>query len=186
MSFVPHPPAGAVPVPAAARAVPVARRALLTLDRYTTELASAVGCLLLAVICGLGLWQVVSRFVLSQPSTWTEELMRRLLIWCVMLGVVVAFRRGALVSVDLMLRSVRGAWHHAVRALITGTSLLFLGVLLWFGTELLWRVRFQTFASMDLSMAWAYAALPVGAALAMVAVVAQHFDPINEELENAQ
>jgi TRAP-type C4-dicarboxylate transport system permease small subunit len=138
------------------------------------------------VICCLGLWQVVSRFVLSQPSSWTEELMRRLLIWCVMLGVVVAFRRGALVSVDLMLRSLRGAWLQALRTLITGTSLLFLGVLLWFGTELLWRVRFQTFASMDLSMAWAYAALPVGAALAMVAVIAQHFDPVNEELENAQ
>jgi TRAP-type C4-dicarboxylate transport system permease small subunit len=39
---------------------------------------------------------------------------------------------------------------------------------------------------MDLSMAWAYGALPVGAALAMVAVIAQHFDPVNEELENAQ
>ncbi|MDF2467229.1 MAG: Tripartite ATP-independent periplasmic transporter, DctQ component [Ramlibacter sp.] len=177
---------GAVPVPSAARAVPAARRALLALDRYTTELASAAGCALLTVICCLGLWQVVSRFLLSQPSSWTEELMRRLLIWCVMLGVVVAFRRGALVSVDLMLRSLRGAWHQAVRALITGTTLLFLGVLLWFGTELLWRVRFQTFASLDLSMAWAYAALPVGAALAMVAVVAQHFDPVNEELENAQ
>lgn len=178
--------AGAVPVPSTARGVSRARRALLALDRVTTELASAVGCTLLAVISCLGLWQVVSRFVLSQPSTWTEELMRRLLIWCVMLGVVVAFRRGALVSVDLMLRSVRGAWHQAVRFLITGVSLLFLGVLLWFGTELLWRVRFQTFASLDLSMAWAYAALPVGAALAMVAVLAQHFDPINEELENAQ
>ena len=35
-------------------------------------------------------------------------------------------------------------------------------------------------------MGWAYAALPVGAALAMVAVVAHHLQPINEELEAAQ
>jgi len=47
-------------------------------------------------------------------------------------------------------------------------------------------VRFQTFASMELSMAWAYAALPVGAALGLVAVLAHHLDPINEELEAAQ
>jgi TRAP-type C4-dicarboxylate transport system permease small subunit len=33
---------------------------------------------------------LVARFVLSQPSTWTEESMRRLLIWMVMLGTVVA------------------------------------------------------------------------------------------------
>jgi TRAP-type C4-dicarboxylate transport system permease small subunit len=124
--------------------------------------------------------------VLSQPSTWTEESMRRLLIWCVMLGVVVAFRRGALVSVDLMLRLSRGWWKHLVRALIALSSLAFLAVLLWFGIDLAWRVRFQTFASMELSMAWAYAALPTGAALGLVAVLAQYFDPINEELENAQ
>jgi TRAP-type C4-dicarboxylate transport system permease small subunit len=129
---------------------------------------------------------VVSRFVLSQPSSWTEEVMRRLLIWTVMLGVVVAFRRGALVSVDLMLRSARGAWQTVVRSVITGVTVVFLGVLLVYGINLVSRIRFQTFASIDISMGWAYAALPVGAALALVAVLAQHVDPVNEELENAQ
>lgn len=174
--------------PASAASVPAAgvRAAVLALDRVCTGLALHVGCALLAVICALGLWQVVSRFVLSQPSTWTEEVMRRLLIWCVMLGIVVAFRRGALVSVDLMLRSARGAWRTVVRTLITGVSLVFLSVLLWFGIDLVVRVRFQTFASLDLSMGWAYAALPVGAGLALVAVLAQHIDPMNEELETAQ
>ena len=132
------------------------------------------------------MWQVLTRFVLSQPSSWTEEVMRRLLIWCVMLGVVVAFRRGALVSVDLMLRTSRGAWRRIVRALIAGVSLVFLAVIVWFGTDLAWRVRFQTFASIELSMAWAYAALPVGALLSMLAVAAQWLDPMNEELETAQ
>ena len=132
------------------------------------------------------MWQVVSRFILSQPSTFTEEAMRRLLIWAVFLGIVAAFRRGALVSVDLMARVSRGTWRRVVRSLITGVSLAFLAVLVWFGINLLWRVRFQTFASMELSMAWAYAALPVGAVMAMVAVLANHVDPINEELDNAQ
>jgi TRAP-type C4-dicarboxylate transport system permease small subunit len=128
----------------------------------------------------------VSRFVLSQPSTFTEEAMRRLLIWMVMLGVVAAFRQGALVSVDLMLRLSTGAWRRFVRGLITVSSLAFLAVLVWYGIDLSWRVRFQTFASMDISMGWAYAALPVGALLAMVAVVAHHVDPRNQELESAQ
>jgi TRAP-type C4-dicarboxylate transport system permease small subunit len=162
------------------------REILLAVDRRLNNLSLHAACVLLAVISCLGMWQVVSRFVLSQPSTWTEEAMRRLLIWCVMLGVVVAFRRGALVSVDLMLRLSKGAWRHVVRTVITVSSLTFLGVLLWFGIDLAWRVRFQTFASMEISMAWAYAALPVGAALAIVAVLAQHLDPINEELELAQ
>jgi TRAP-type C4-dicarboxylate transport system permease small subunit len=176
-----------LPQPRGAAARPVAaRELLLAFERRVSDLTLNVAGILLAVICGLGMWQVVARFVLSQPSTWTEEAMRRLLIWCVMLGVVAAFRRGALVSVDLMLRLSRGTWRAVLRGIITLVSFTFLAVLLWFGTDLAWRVRFQTFASMELSMAWAYAALPVGAALAMLAVLAQHLDPINEELENAQ
>lgn len=161
------------------------RHLLLTLDRHATRAVWAAACALLAFIACLGLWQVLARFVLSQPSTWTEEAMRRLLIWMVMLGTVVAFRRGALVSVDLMLRVSTGAWQRVVRAIITGASLAYLAVLVWFGADLVSRVRFQTFASMELSMGWAYAALPVGAALAVLAVLAHHLDPVNEELEAA-
>jgi len=162
------------------------RNAILSFDRWITGLAWWLACVLLAVISGLGMWQVVARFILSQPSTWTEEAMRRLLIWMVMLGTVVAFRRGALVSVDLMLRTARGAWLQVVRWTITLTALAYLSVLVWFGFGLVSRVRFQTFASMELSMGWAYAALPVGAALAMLAVIAHHLDPLHEELDNAQ
>ena len=162
------------------------RAVLMRADRLLTALALNLACVLLAVICVLGLWQVLARFVFSQPSVWTEESMRRLLIWCVMLGVVAAFRHGALVSVDRMLRLSRGAWQRVVRTTITAVSLAFLAVLIWYGSNLAWRVRFQTFASMELSMAWAYAALPVGAALAVVAVLAQHADPRNTELDNAQ
>ncbi len=162
------------------------RRFILRLDQWLTGLCMSVACLLLAIISCLGLWQVTSRFVLSQPSTWTEESMRRLLIWMVMLGVVASLRQGALVSVDLMLRLSRGAFHQLVRWIITVVNLTFLSVLIWFGIDLVWRVRFQTFASMDISMGWAYAALPVGAALAVIAVIAYHLDPRNEELAAAQ
>lgn len=162
------------------------RDTLLALDRRVTGLTWTLACVLLAVISALGLWQVLARFIFSQPSVWTEEVMRRLLIWMVMLGTVVAFRRGALVSVDLMLRTSTGAFHQAVRWTITLTALAYLAVLAWFGFSLVERVRFQTFASLELSMGWAYAALPVGALLAMLAVVANHLDPLNEELDNAQ
>jgi TRAP-type C4-dicarboxylate transport system permease small subunit len=73
-----------------------------------------------------------------------------------------------------------------VRRIILLASLAYLSVLVWFGINLVTRVRFQTFASMELSMGWAYAALPLGAGLAIVAVLANYLDPLNEELDNAQ
>lgn len=165
---------------------PIVKNAILYVDKVLTGMAMYVTCFLLAVVSCLGMWQVVSRFVLSQPSVWTEEVLRRLLIWCVMLGVVVAIRHGAMVSVDLMLRLSQGAWKQFVRFVIWIVTSAFLATILWFGVSLSWRVRFQTFASMDISMGWAYAALPAGAALGLIAVLAHYLDPVNEELENAQ
>lgn len=153
------------------------RHLIIRIDRFLTGLSFMVATFLLAFISCLGLWQVAARFILSQPSIWTEELMRRLLIWCVMLGVVVAIRHGALVSVDLLLRVTKGTWHKAVRLLIALATVSFLGTILWFGISLAWRVRFQTFASLDVSIAWAYASVPVGAGLALIATVAHYIDP---------
>ena len=162
------------------------KNVILRVDCWLTAIATATACALLVSVCGLGLYQVVTRFVLSQPSSWTEELTRRLLIWMVALGCAAAFRQGALVSVDLLYNSTRGAARRGLHAFIALVSLAFLGVLLWFGADIAWRIRHQTFSSLDLSIAWAYAALPVGALFSIVAVIANYFDPKRLELETAQ
>jgi TRAP-type C4-dicarboxylate transport system permease small subunit len=73
-----------------------------------------------------------------------------------------------------------------VRLIILGASVAFLVVLAWVGFDLAWRIRFQTFASVPISISWAYLALPVGACFSLLAVVAHYFDPINRELETQQ
>jgi TRAP-type C4-dicarboxylate transport system permease small subunit len=46
------------------------------------------------------LWQVFTRFILKNPSTWTEELAVFMLIWVSLLGAAVALNRGAHLGVD--------------------------------------------------------------------------------------
>ena len=159
---------------------------LLATDRVVTNAVWALAALLLASIAALGLYQVLIRFVFNQPSPWTEEVIGRVLIWTVALGVVAAFRQGALVSVDVMLRWSRGRWRRAVRLIILVVTAAFLGLLAWLGYDLAWRIRFQTFASMPISISWAYLALPVGATFSLLAVLAHYFDPVNRELESQQ
>ena len=50
------------------------------------------------------LFQIITRFVLEQPAEWTEILIRFRLIWMVFLGIPIAFRQGAMVSVDVLYR----------------------------------------------------------------------------------
>lgn len=156
---------------------------ILAVDRVVTNAIWTLAALLLAAISVLGLYQVLIRFVFNQPSPWTEEIIGRLLIWGVALGIVAAFRQGALVSVDVMLRWSRGRWRQAVRLIILLVTVTFLALLAWFGYDLAWRIRFQTFASVPISISWAYLALPVGATFSLLAVLANYFDPINRELE---
>ncbi|HEX9179085.1 MAG TPA: TRAP transporter small permease [Burkholderiales bacterium] len=158
----------------------------LAFERRLTGTLWMLACLLLAVAATLGFYQVLTRFIFNEPSTWTEVSIRMTLIWMVMIGTVAAFRQGALVSVDLMYRLSRGAWLKVLRSIITTVTIIFLAILVWYGGEVAWRVRFQELAGLEpLSIGWAYLALPVGALFSIVAVLANHFDPRHMELETA-
>ena len=45
-------------------------------------------------------WQVITRFILKNPSNWTEELATFLMIWVGLLGSAVALNRGAHLGID--------------------------------------------------------------------------------------
>jgi len=49
-------------------------------------------------------WQVFSRYVLSDPSSFTEELARFLLIWLTLLGAVFAYRHKIHLGLDMIYR----------------------------------------------------------------------------------
>jgi len=158
----------------------------LAVERRVTTAMLVLASLLMALAACLGFYQVLTRFVFEEPSSWTEVSIRMTLIWMVMLGTVVAFRQGALVSVDLMYRLSRGAWRKTVRLIITTVTIAFLAVIVWYGSEIAWKVRFQELAGLEMiSIAWGYLALPVGAVFSILAVVASYFDPRHMELDTA-
>ena len=63
------------------------REHFLKLERATTAVATAIACAMLAVAACLGLWQIITRFVIERPAEWTEVLIRFSLIWMVFLGI---------------------------------------------------------------------------------------------------
>ena len=161
-------------------------RGFLAFEHALNVVVTAAACLCLVAATASGLWQVATRFVLSEPSVWSEALTRTLLIWMVYLGIMAAFRQGSMISVDLALRLSRGWFAPVLRAGIALACLLLLGIIAWFGYHMMLRVRFQTLAGLEVSIAWGYAALPVGGAVTVLAVLANWLDPQHHELETAQ
>ncbi len=121
----------------------------------------------------VGFYQVLARFVLHEPSSWSEEVLRRAMIWMVALGLSIGFRHGAHICVDVINRVRSASFRAGIRWLVFLVTMSFLALLVVLGTDMAWRVRFQSFASLELSMTWAYAAIPTGALLSMVALLAQ-------------
>lgn len=158
----------------------------LAFERRLTSFIIVTACVLLAIASTLGIFQVLTRFIFNQPSTWSEIMIRLVIIWMVMFGVVVAFREGSQVSVDLMYR-LSGRFQRPLHFLISLVTVIFLAVLVWYGADIAWRTRFQEIGGMEfLPMSVGYAALPVGALFAIVAVIANFLDPRHSELETQQ
>ena len=161
------------------------RRAVLLADRVSSTLATVLASLALTVAIAAGLWQVVARFATETPSVWSEALVRTALIWMAFLGVAVALRAGALVSIDVAHRYSSGAMRRALEAAALACALSILGIMFWFGWMMAERVKFQEMAGLEVSMSWGYAAIPIGAVFAMVGAVAHFLDHRSEELDLA-
>ncbi|QAA94874.1 TRAP transporter small permease [Pollutimonas thiosulfatoxidans] len=142
------------------------------LDRTLFRLVSGITQVLIVSSVAAGFYQVIARFILESPADWSEAWTRASLIWTVMLGISLAFRQGAMLSVEMLHSALgpRGArWlEHVILAICVS----FLGFMAWVGAQMTWRVRFQTMPSLEVSISWVYIAIPIGTALAIVAVLA--------------
>ena len=163
------------------------KKSLLALDRWTTSLAMAIACLMLAIAASLGLFQIITRFVLEQPAEWSEILIRISLIWMVFMGIPSAFRQGAMVSVDVLYRWSPPRMRRLLDWLVCGAALSLVVVIIWWGWDYAQRGSVQSMAGLEsVSMFWAYLALPVGGAFSVIGIIANLLDPQRNELETAQ
>ena len=161
------------------------RRGVLAVDRITTTIATCIAIAAMLVAVFAGFWQVVARFATETPSIWSEALVRTALIWMAFIGLAAAIRTGSFVSIDMAHRYSRGRLRRGIEAAVLAGNLSLMGVLFWFGWIMAERVKFQEMAGLEVSISWGYAALPIGAAFAMLGALGQFLDRQAEELEMA-
>lgn len=119
---------------------------------------------LLALMVIVVSWQVISRYVLSSPSPWTEEVARMVLVWLGFLGAAYAHSEDAHLGIDLLEESLAEANRARLNILIDLICLVFAAAVLVLGGSLLvqltWQLE-QTTAVLGIPMAWVYSVLPL-------------------------
>ena len=163
------------------------KKAFLLFERGTTFAALLGACAMLVVAATLGMFQIVTRFVLEQPAEWTEVLIRFSLIWMVFLAIPAAFRQGAMVSVDVLYRWSPPRIRRMLDHVVALAALALIGVIIWWGWDYAQRGGVQSMAGLEsISMFWAYVAMPVGGVFSAIGILGNLLDPQRLELETAQ
>jgi TRAP-type C4-dicarboxylate transport system permease small subunit len=147
-------------------------RVFLRFEDITTGLALRLSITFLIIATALALYQVTTRFVFGNPSTWSEVITRSAMIWSVFLGVAVAFRHGAMISVEIIQQVLPPRLGLSLFLLANALSVIFFSILFWQGWAMSERVVNQKLAALDISIAWAYASLPVGSVFIIIAILA--------------
>ncbi|NIZ10917.1 TRAP transporter small permease [Pseudooceanicola sp. HF7] len=123
-------------------------------------------CLLLAGMVAVLAWQVFSRYILNDPSTFSEEALRFGVIWLSLMGAAYSTGQGTHMAVDLLQGVLNGRALVAQRCLVPLSLAIFgIGVLVlggWHGVQI---ARGQTSAVLQIPMGLVYASLPVSGAL---------------------
>lgn len=147
-------------------------------DRW---LEHTVAVLLGAMVLNVS-WQVFTRFVLREPSTYTEELARFLLIWSGLLGACVAWRRRMHLSIRLFGDTSVDPPLWMARVTLVSTAVFSVFVLGVGGIRLvvLTLQLEQHSAALGWPLGYVYLAVPLTGALLLFYVVVELFYGVEE------
>ena len=109
-------------------------------------------------------WQVITRYLLKNPSSWTEELATFLMIWVGLLGASVALNRGSHLGIDYIVSKMSQRKAMYVSLFVFTSIMLFsLSVMVIGGIQLVHRVLItnQVSPALGLKMGYVYLAIPI-------------------------
>ena len=124
--------------------------------------------ILLSIMVLNVLWQIASRYLFNDPSVFTDELSRYLLIWVGLLGAAYASGKGMHVAIELLERNLNPKMRFIQKLVVQSLILFFaVSVLIAGGIRLVF-ISFQlgqTSSAMQLSLGYVYLALPLSGLL---------------------
>jgi TRAP-type C4-dicarboxylate transport system permease small subunit len=137
-------------------------RAKLLLDRLLTW----VCVVLFAVLVVDVTWQVFTRQVLDQPSTWSEELAKYLFIWLGLFASALVFGERGHIAVDFAVKKLPAKVQVVVAVLVQLAILVFTAlVLVWGGLRVVELAWDQNLTGLPVNVGPLYLALPISGVL---------------------
>jgi len=127
-------------------------------------------------------WQVFSRYVLNDPSSFTEELSRYLMIWLGLLGASYLFGQKSHLAITLLADSIPSKLNTVLQLIINMLILSFVSLaMIRGGCQLISRTLQQFSPALHIPMGYVYCILPLSGCLIILYIVMNMLEPIIKE-----
>lgn len=111
-------------------------------------------------------WMVIARFVLKNPSTTSEEVLRYLLVWTTMVGGAYAYGRRKHLAITMLTKKLSPRGQKILDICVQAVVILFCVVVMLMGDLRLVETTFNQISSaLHLPMPYVYASILVGGVL---------------------
>lgn len=138
---------------------------------------------LVVVMVLLVLWQVIARYLLNSPSSFSEALTRYLFVWLVLVTSTYAFGSRDHMYISALNDRLRGKARTVVNLLIEVLTILFAACVMVFGGSIIARMQMVSLdSSLHIPMGIVYAIIPVCGVITVFYCICN----ILEELEKAK
>ncbi|MFD2035918.1 TRAP transporter small permease [Belliella marina] len=129
-------------------------------------------------------WQVLSRYIFQNPSSFTDELSRYMLIWLGMLGAAYVAGQNQHLAIDIVLRKLEGKAKMKLQILINVLIIVFaLAAMIMGGSNLVYITYLlgQKSATLQIPLAYIYSIIPASGLLVFYYQVAAIFHMIKTQ-----
>ena len=139
---------------------------------------------LIAVMVLLVLWQVVARYFLQNPSTFSETLTRYLFVWLVLVTATYAFGKREHMYISALNDSFKGLAKTAVNVFIEVLTILFAVCVMVYGGSIITNMQMVSIdSSLHIPMGVVYAVIPVCGVLITFYCLCNIAEELNREKE---
>jgi len=140
----------------------------MTIRQRIDKIIEVVLVALMSILVIDVLWQVFSRYVLTAPSSFTDELAGFLLIWVGLLGAAYVAGKNEHMAIDLMLQKMKGIKKRRLQTIINIVVGVFALFVMVFGGCWLVYTRFYlgvNSAALALPLGYVYVIVPISGIL---------------------
>ncbi len=122
--------------------------------------------------------QVIYRYVLGESLSFSEELARYMFIWSVAMGSALALKTRSHIGVELLVERLPKSLGTQAKVLACVISLIFYGMLIWYGFEMVGETMDQESAALELPMGYVYLAVPLSAIVLFICEIKNVLDDL--------